>query len=193
MLSLTGSCIISLQVGGSRDIAARDEVHEKSLTLGSIACKLLDSDDRNTCNGDGMISDARKQKPVKKHDNKRRKERGSSYLPPTSGGKTTPEVKQGLKALKHLSIKELESEMHQTFSWNENDKQVEEMEYHYDNVSSMCMDVVVVVMLFLFSLMNVILAATHSPPQLIQPSCRLIITKIIMHRRRRNVNMRVKK
>ncbi len=151
MLSLTGSCIISLQVRGSRDIAARDEVHEKSLTLGSITCKLLDSNDRNTCNGGGMISDARKQKPVKKHDNKRRKERGSSYLPPTKGAKTTPEVKQGLKALKHLSIKELESEMHRTFCWNANNKEAEERECYYDIVSSVCVDMVVAVMLFLFS------------------------------------------
>ncbi len=90
------------------------------------------------CMGDGMMNGARKQKSVKKHDKKSVKERRSLKPFPTTGGRTTLDFKQGLRALKHLSIEDLESEMHRAFAWNSTGRQVEEREYDYDNVSVVC-------------------------------------------------------
>ncbi len=123
----------SLQVGQGKDIAAKDKVDEKRrLTLGSITCKLFDLNDRNTRKG-GMIGDpsARKRRQHGKKRDKRRKERGSSYSPSTK--KTDPQVKQGVGALKHISIEELEGTLHQMFCWDANKEEVQEMEY-YDEV-----------------------------------------------------------
>ncbi len=126
--------VTSLQVGQGKDIVARDKVDEKRrLTLGSITRKLFDLNDRNTCKGD-IIGDlpARKLQPGKKRD-KRRKERGSSYSSSTKKTNPNPQVKQSIEALKHLSIEELEDELHRIFRWNANNEEVQEREY-YDEV-----------------------------------------------------------
>ncbi len=109
---------------------------EKYLTRGSITYKLLHSDLRMTRKGvtignDQLVRKHHQYPKKKKHDKRQKEQR----VPPAAKI-TTPEIKQGLEAMKHLSIDELEVEMHRIFQWNPNKAADIDGRKYYDEVKN---------------------------------------------------------